>query len=383
MTAEEIQQLAERIASGMAGEEEIRLYNRLCNTLQPPSAHWDEALMGDKAATEAAMKKNILRQTQAGKPFIPIRRLVTAAAAVLIIALGTASYFLLTTPKAPPPVVASLPQPPRFKNEVPPGQNGAILTLANGRQIVLDSAGNGALARQGNAAIIKKDGRIVYNHQGETAETIYNTMTTPRGRQYNLTLADGSKVWLNAASSITYPVSFSGTERRVRINGEAYFEIAHNTRMPFIVEKGDMSVQVLGTHFNINAYDDERSANVTLLEGSVKVIRGNNSHIISPGQQVQVDNDGGIRLLSGVDLDGVVAWKNGYFDFKGARIEPLMRQIARWYNVDVVYSSKIDDLFHGEIPRNTNLTDVLKILELAGKVEFEIDGSKIAVKPKG
>ena len=325
------------------------------------------------------MKKDIWKRTGIEKPLIHMKWFRWSAAAAIIIILSTWSFFVLRNSKTTTPTVSQPTQKERFRNDVAPGQEGAILTLSNGNTIILDSTDNGSLALQGSTEIIKRNGQIEYANPGNSSEVVYNTMTTPNGRQYSLVLADGSKVWLNAASSITFPTAFISTERRVTITGEAYFEIAHKNDMPFIVQKGEMSVQVLGTHFNINSYD-EQSINVTLLEGSVKVSKGNESSLIKPGQQAQLQNDN-IKLINKADITAVMAWKNGLFSFNATDIGSLMRQLSRWYDVDVVYDKKINELFYADIPRNTNLSDALKALELTGKVRFEINGKKIIVIP--
>lgn len=381
MTREEIKILAERIASGTATEEEMHLYNRIYNSFQQAEIEWNEDVYGNKSELEALMKKNILEKATIKKPVIQMMWFRWSAAAAIVLAFGTLSFFLFQKSTGDTSIAEARSQEERFKNDADPGQVGAILTLSNGEKIVLDSADNGSLTRQGNTEIIKKNGVIEYSSKGNTSAVVFNTMTTPRGRQYNLVLADGTKVWLNAASSITFPSTFSGKERKVTISGEAYLEVAHNDRMPFIVEKDDLRVQVLGTHFNVNTYDDESSANITLLEGSVKVVKGTQSGIIKPGQQAQVGNAGTVKVVNNINLQEVMAWKNGVFDFEGTQMEALMRQISRWYNVEVVYKKKIDDLFYAEIPRNTKLSEVLKALELTGKVQFEIEGEKIIVMP--
>jgi ferric-dicitrate binding protein FerR (iron transport regulator) len=272
----------------------------------------------------------------------------------------------------------------QYKTDIQPGGNKALLTLADGSTIILDSAQNGALSTQGNIRIIKlDDGQLTYNRSGarSSSKVLYNTISTPNGGQYQLTLADGSQVWLNAASSIRFPASFTGKERRVEITGEAYFEVAKDPSMPFIVSVDDVEVQVLGTHFNVMAYKDEPKLETTLLEGSVKFVKDNNSAMLKPGQQLQLTQKEQFKVVSGIDLTKVVAWKNGLFDFNGSDFETIARKLSRWYNVEVVYNKKIDDLFYAEIPRNTKLSDVLKALELTGKINFEIEGSKIIVLP--
>jgi transmembrane sensor len=379
MTPEEIRQLAERIASGMATEEEIILYNRLCQSFGGAREEWNENVLGDRAELEAEMKKALFERVGIQKP---VRRMWwrwSAAAAVLLMLAGGMYSLFSKLPNEVP--VAKAPAVPaeRFKNDVAPGQEGAILTLASGKTIVLDSAANGALAQEGAAEVIKQNGQIVYKGKGAADAVVYHTMTTPRGRQYHLLLADGTRVWLNAASSITYPTAFTGKERKVTITGEVYFEVAHRTDAPFEVQKDEVRVQVLGTHFNVNAYEEESSLDVTLLEGAVRVAKGSSRSDIRPGQQARVKGDA-VRLVNNVDVDEVMAWKNGAFHFGGTSIETIMRQLERWYDVEVIYNKKVDDLFYAEIPRNTGLTDVLKALELTGEVRFAVEGKKVFVE---
>jgi ferric-dicitrate binding protein FerR (iron transport regulator) len=208
---------------------------------------------------------------------------------------------------------------------------------------------------------------------------LYNTMSTPAGGEYQLTLADGTKVWLNAASSITFPTSFTGKERKVSISGEAYFEVASNPSHPFIVSARGMDVTVLGTHFNINAYADEGSIRTTLLEGSVRVAseRDGQAREISPGQQSSLDPAGGMHVRE-VNTDEVIAWKNGLFQFNKTDIQTMMRQISRWYNIEVKFAGPVNEQFSGIIPRNITLTELLTVLKTV-KVKFAIDGNKLTV----
>jgi ferric-dicitrate binding protein FerR (iron transport regulator) len=195
-------------------------------------------------------------------------------------------------------------------------------------------------------------------------------------------LADGSKVWLNAESSITFPTAFIGKERNVEIKGEAYFEVAHNAQMPFNVKVKNMTVQVLGTHFNVNAYDDENWIKTTLLEGSIKVSKGSDSKIIKPGEQAQTENgDNSLIAVQAVDPDEVVAWKNGLFHFNNAGLPEVMHQLSRWYDVDVVYNGPVPKRkFGGEMQSNLKLSQVLELLE-KNEVNFKIEGKKIIVMP--
>jgi ferric-dicitrate binding protein FerR (iron transport regulator) len=333
--------------------------------------------------------ESITKKSVAGKVIgIKSRRIWMAAASVVVLMLAAGSYFYFN--KDTGNAVARVEQVKKpLKNDVAPGGNKAVLTLANGTTIILDSAANGSLASQGNMKIIKlDDGKLAYQQSAGSdhpSAVQFNTVTTPRGGQYQLVLSDGSKVWLNAASSITFPTAFIGKERNVKITGEAYFEVTHNANMPFHVKVNEVDIKVLGTHFNINAYSDEDAIKTTLLEGSVKVSNRNGNTLITPGEQALVFNspsgNGGIAVKKDVDLDEVVAWKNGYFSFRDASLREVMRQISRWYDVDVQFAGAINDRrFGGEIARNSDLSQVLKILE-ESKVHFTIEGKKLLVAP--
>lgn len=310
---------------------------------------------------------------------VSFRRMAVAASILGILVL---SGFLLFNKSGENSVAKGKVNNKRFKNDVSPGGDKAILTLADGSTIVLDEAKNGELAEQGNSKIIKLDGKLSYDAVNKNPkEVVYNTISTPNGGQYRLELADGSLVWLNATSSIYFPTTFIGKERRIEITGEAYFEIAKNREMPFVVAVNGAEVQVLGTHFNINAYNDEDNVKTTLLEGSVKFVSGDNSNILKPGQQLQLAKNGALNVANDVNVDEVVAWKNGLFAFENATIEKVMRQFSRWYDVEIEYRGKTDDLFIAEMRRNIKLSDALRALELTGKVKFDIEGKKIIVMP--
>jgi hypothetical protein len=381
MQKQDIRDLSEKITAGTASEEEIQLYNQLCNYFDSTAEEWDEDVFGNKIQLEKNIKKEIWKQAGINIPVYKMRwfKWVAAASVILMVYAGylTVSTFLAKPESGHFETLVK----EEFRNDVAPGQTGAILTLASGQTIILDSASNGSLADQGNVSVVKKDGELIYQPAGKNVEVVYNTITTPKGRQFNLVLADGSKAWLNSASSITFPNAFSGKERKITITGEAYFEVAHNTAMPFVVESGKNIVRVLGTHFNINAYDNEKVVSVTLLQGSVNVSRGNGSRMIKPGQQAQINQDEEISLVRDVDLDHVVAWKNGRISFQGADLETVMRQMSRWYDVDIEYNRKVDDLFYADMARTTMLSDVLKALELTTNVHFKIEGRKVIVLP--
>lgn len=383
MNKEDIEKLSNKIASGLADDEEIVLYNRLCNSFHSNNLEWDDSVHGTKASLEASMKETIWSRInfhQKPASIVSIFRRYAAAAAVLL--LLAAGYFIYKSNSRQPDLAKNTSQKQRFKNDVPPGTDKAILTLADGTTIVLDDEVNGALANQGATKVLKFNGKISYQTtQQSSQEVLFNTISTPRGGQYEVVLPDGSAVWLNAASSIRFPTVFQGNDRKVELTGEAYFEITKNKFKPFIVSINKSQIEVLGTHFNVMAYEDEAVLKTTLLEGSVKFVSGNTTKILVPGQQSQLTKGGVIAVASGVDVDDVMAWKNGIFHFEGEDIGVVTRQLSRWYDVDVEYRKKIDDLFYAEMPRNTKLSDALKALELTGKVHFEIEGKKIIVHP--
>jgi len=302
-----------------------------------------------------------------------------AAASLIICALGIAAYIALSPKKLN--TIAKLP-PVKMKNVGKPGDNKAILTLADGSVIILDDEMNGQVAKQGGAQIAKlTNGQLVYTPLvNKSDKVVFNTLATPRGGQFKLSLPDGSEVWLNAVSSIRYPTAFIGNERKVEITGEAYFEIAHDAAKPFKVIVNGTEVKVLGTHFNINAYNDEATVKTTLLEGIVSLSNAASAVVtLKPGQQAQIGNSRDIKVINNVDIDQEVAWKNGYFSFYKADLQTVMRQIGRWYDLEILYEGKIPERqFGGKIDRNSNAAEVLKILE-ESKVHFRIEDGKIVV----
>ncbi|MBS1919474.1 MAG: FecR domain-containing protein [Bacteroidetes bacterium] len=309
-----------------------------------------------------------------------------AAAAAILLLLGSASYFLFFNNGKKE--IAKTDYKTPLKIDIPPGGNKAVLTLGDNRTIILDNAHDGTLAQQGNTKVLKlKDGQLAYNASGNSKDVLYNTISTPRGGQYQMTLSDGSKVWLNAASSIRFPVAFTGNERKVEITGEAYFEVSKNPAKPFKVEvNGKQEVEVLGTHFNINSYADEATINTTLLEGKVKVTPLNNlqpvtgnQQFLSPGQQAQLTSNGQISLNKNPDIEQVMAWKNGIFNFENADLNMVLRQLSRWYDVNVIFKGTIPQrIFEGEMQRSLNLSQVLRILE-KNNVHFRIEGKNLVV----
>ena len=271
-----------------------------------------------------------------------------------------------------------------IKRDIPsPTLTQAILTLANGRKILLDSVADGSLAVQGKTRVSKlANGQLVYSGNDADQAMQFNILDVPQGsRIASITLGDGTKVWLNSGSMLKYPVAFSGTDRRVEISGEAYFEVAKLSGKKFFVSGGGITTEVLGTHFNVNVYGDETNGRVTLLEGSVKVHRGNEMKVLKPGEQAAWNKtSGNLKVLEDAAMDEAVAWKNGYFQFNRLDLQSIMRQIGRWYNVDVGYEGKsTEKSFSGIVSRSSNLSQVLKIMEQAN-IRFKIEGTKIIVE---
>jgi transmembrane sensor len=267
-----------------------------------------------------------------------------------------------------------------FAYEIKPGGNKATLVLSDGEQVDLLKAKNGALAQQGSVSINKTaEGQLSYSTpvSGDAKSIGYNKIEVPKGGQYQVKLPDGTRVWLNSASTISYPTNFNSKTRNVTLSGEAYFEVAKNKDQPFIINAGKVAVEVLGTHFNIMAYANEPSVNTTLLEGSVKVSTAELSEMIVPGQEAQVNKD--IQLVK-ANIDEVVAWKNADFLFANSDIQSIMRKVERWYNVKVAYTGEMPvKHFNGEIPRNTDIKKLLGVLEQMGGVHFKIEQNVISV----
>ncbi|KYP16275.1 FecR family protein [Flavihumibacter sp. CACIAM 22H1] len=317
-------------------------------------------------------------------PAIPFfKRTITrlSVAALLLVSFGTVWY--LANPTRPKPAAPQVQLAEPSPDVAAPQETKAVLELADGTVIVLDSVGTGSLTTQGNARVSKLGtDKIAYTSlELETGQPSYNTLRVPKGsKPVQLQLADGSLVWLNVGSSLTYPSHFIGNTREVNMTGEAYFEIAKDPAKPFLVKKGDLRIQVLGTHFNVNAYDDEAASKITLLEGSVEVHPSlTEKLVIKPGQQAQVTANQDMKLVKSVDLEEVMAWKNGWFYFNAIGLPEIMRQLEKWYDVEVIYQgTKSSKKFTGMVDRNNPLSEVLKLMEMAG-IKFRITGKKIHV----
>ncbi len=353
------------IELGVSSEPDL---NRIRSIIQ-------ERISLEKDSDSDSNKKAILTSFQKRRIFR-----FSAAAAIIFVIISSASYlffekgfFKVDNTKNDKILLNNA------KDIAPPSGNNATLTLSNGEKVNLDSTKNGVLAKQGNVNVSKNaNGEIIYS--GHAADAItYNTLSLPKGsKPFRLVLADGTLVWLNAASSVTFPTAFKGHERRVKITGEAYFEVAKNAAMPFYVAHDDAQVRVLGTHFDVNTYDDEKDMKVTLLEGIVNVSKGALSIKLSPGQQAKLTTDN-ISLLQTIDIEEVMAWKNGKFFFKGTDLKTIMRQIEKYYNVEVVFKEDVNYQFYAKIDRQKNLSEFLKKLELTNLVHFTIENNKVIV----
>lgn len=355
----------------------------------------EELRMMDRADTSHALEKTMQRiaadesRMRVSRPW---GRLV--AAAVLLV-MATGAFFLFRPRQRPMAGLATT-----TERDFAPGGDRAILTLSGGHQVVLDSAGDGALARQGNVEVLKEGGRLTYRQapaaSASSGETAYNTISTPRGGQYALILQDGTRIWLNAASRLRFPVNFGKGERLVELQGEAYFEVAKNKAMPFKVlvsqDPGQggqhQLVQVLGTNFNVMAYPDEPQIRTSLLEGSVQVVQqigdgGRHPVILKPGQQAQLSKSGDLQIDGNADMEQAVAWKNGLQSFHNADIRTIMRQVSRWYNVDVRYEGEPPPGIEitGKIPRSITMQQLLKALDLNSQVHFKMEAGVVTVMP--
>jgi transmembrane sensor len=363
------------------------------------------------------IEKQILQKLQASmseieeEPDIPVTHIhdlkrssrwwMAAASVLLLIGAGSSFFYMRNRAGAGAAAARANTAGQTLAGDVAPGHYGAVLTLSNGSNIVLDSAGNGQIATQGTSQVQIENGAVVYEKaksvEPATASpataspataspaaapqaVLYNTMTTPRGRQIRLILPDGSKVWLNAASTIHYPTAFNGKERAVELSGEAYFEIAKDETKPFVVSASGMHVQVLGTEFNLMAYSDEAKINTTLVDGAVRILTATTNLVLHPDEQASLATNANRLTVSRPNMKEVLAWKEGRFRFDGANITTIMRQVARWYDVDIEYRGALPtNEFNGSISRAEYVNKILGALERTGNVHFNLEGRKIIV----
>lgn len=308
------------------------------------------------------------------------RRRVVQIAAMILIFLGAGLIFIRKT-KTTNDIEKN-----NKSWTIVPGANKATLTISGGKTILLDNAENGLLVTTSAGEVVKtQNGQIAYKGTFRSAElpnaTVeWNTLATPRGGEYQLVLPDGTKVWLDAASSISYPVAFTGNSRRVRLTGQGYFEVAKNKEKPFYVDVNHAEVRVLGTHFNISAYEEDPENTTTLLEGSVQITKNGKTVLLQPGQQASIAGGSDNIVVSEANIDDVMAWKNGYFIFNDDDIRAIMRKVSRWYNVDVDYQGDFGSRhFGGSYYRSKGINELLNHLERIGKLHFKVVGRRVTV----
>jgi len=326
----------------------------------------------------------ILKQASGKDTETPVKRIHSfwkyAVAASIIGLLFAAFYFSNTTSTEKNRAFADNKKITENKFSGSDTFNQTVLTLADGSNVVLEGADDGELAQQGGTKIIKLKSNLLYKN-GEHPGLVpgFNFLTTTKGSQYQVELEDGTKVWLNASSSLKFPTAFTGHERIVELTGEAYFEVAKNPDVPFKVKVKNSEIEVLGTHFNVNAYDNENAINATLLEGSVKVVHAGEQKIIKPGQQAQIKNNGEFNVKANVSTNEIVAWTNGVFQFKNTHVSAIFREVERWYDVDFVNAPPANTRFTGVINRSVSIEEFLKFLEATQTIHFKKEGKKITV----
>ncbi|MDE1192080.1 MAG: FecR domain-containing protein [Arachidicoccus sp.] len=373
MEENEIRILLDKYFSGICTEEEISelntWYERLGKGSYKPVPNKVYTYQEEYIDERFKMLSQIIDQQSSGFK----KRSFLRIAAILFLFIGTGIFMYLHYRSEYKSLIAI-----NQKIGVP-GSNGAVLTLSNGRQIVLDSV-NGSVAVQGNKQVVNDSGKLSY-HPGniENTEVVYNTLSTPRGRQYTLILPDGTKAMLNAASSIKYPTAFTENKREVEVSGEVYFEVVHNTSMPFTVKSGNIIIHDIGTHFDIINYPDESFVKTTLLEGAVAVEANSISKQLQPGDQAVITNNNEFKIKQLPDVEDVIAWTKGIIDFNSVDIATLLQQLSRWYNVDIVYKTDVPQgSISGGIPRNTELPVIIKALNADG-IHCNLSGSQLIV----
>jgi len=382
---EKYTELAEKWMNGTITPEEERVFAEWYN------ANRDEEVIVPStfASDEQEHRDRILAHIRSGmNGSLPRRRsrwLPAVAAAVLLLAgAGSLWWGLGRSGDRAPQIAEATPA-----TVIRPVTDKATLTLGDGSTVNLEAAKDGSITASGAAHIDRQAARLVYKTGQATGATeartpavmAYNTLTTPRGGLYSIILPDGTKAWLNASSSLRYPVVFRGATREVTLTGEGYFEVAPNAAQPFVVRVGSVTVNVLGTHFDVMAYDDEPAITTTLLVGAVNVQVGDRQQKLIPGEQAQLIKDDNRLLSATADVDQAIAWKNGIFKFKSEDIRSVMRKVSRWYDVDVTFEGTINEHFTGAVPRGADVRELLKTMELTNSIHFRVEGNRITVTP--
>jgi transmembrane sensor len=385
ITREEFLFLYEKNLSGRCTPEEKQLLESFQDEISMPDDIWESDL-GDKERIYQTIKTQLQQHITQLEPINPRRNYgwMRIAASILVVLGITGMFWEFRHAKKKPQLSIATVKPV----QIFPGGNKAYLTTSNGIVIMLNNVRNGKFSAAGISVNKVKDGVLVYdpasasNLVAENEKPVYKTITTPRGGQYQVVLADGTKVWLNSASSLTYPAVFKGRERNVQLSGEAYFEVVKNVAHPFSVMVNGINVQDLGTHFNIRGYADEQAVKTTLLEGSVKLVNNNHEALLKPGEQGALNSAQTAFEVENVDVDDAIAWKNGLFAFNNEDIHSIMNSISRWYDVDVIFPANFKRKnFGGTISRFKDVNQVLNALELTGSIHFKVEGRRIIVMP--
>lgn len=382
MEEKRYQELAEKWLNGTISETEKKEFTDWYNQKgENKELIVPQSFVSDEKEHANRIWEKIQDRTTPVVKLKPNRRWYRIAVAAALLTVVASAYWMISSQKnTEKPGIAAQPV-----NDALPGRDAAILTLANGKKISLDSI-TGTVSQKEGITVVNTAGLLSYQSATLEAEPEYHTITTARGNQYQLQLPDGSKVWLNAASSLKYPTFFKGNERVVELSGEGYFEVAKNEHQPFHVKVNGMDVEVLGTHFNINSYNDEEMIRTTLLEGRVKVSYGQSQQIIHPGQQAVVSDHSPLTVhhpitIGSPDIDQVMAWKEGFFQFDFTSTKEMLRQLSRWYDVDIHYEGNVPDRqFGGRINRKLKLSEVIKMLQNTN-VRFRIEGKNLIVIP--
>lgn len=374
--------LFEKHLAGNATIEERQILKDYIDEFELLDLPWDSITMGDQAEVRARLYNSLQAYINPVSAKHIVLKFWYAAAAILLI--GSMSLYFgvfLKSDKKPAQQIAQT----NFQ-VISPGGNKAVLTLSDGSRVTLDDKGAKRVFQQDGAIITNTQGGVlVYNgaNTNNAQTNTFNTISIPRGGKYDVILSDGTKVWLNASSTLRFPTTFSGNERKVFVTGEAYFEVARNASMPFKVEANGTTVRVLGTHFNVMAYEDEITTKTTLIEGSVEVANKSSKRMLKPGHQATIDHSTGFISVDRVNAAQFIAWKEGKFVFDDDGIEIIMRRLSRWYDVDVSYSmgNLSEKTFTGTISRYENINEVLHMLELTGTIHFKVAGRRITVMP--
>lgn len=379
----EFLKIVERISDGVASDQDIALYLKWYQQFDLDDRMWDQLQVKPEDFRQELLL-NIQHEIQEDTPVVPIKKIQRIwpgmiAAASVILCLSVGVYFFKY--KSSVPVNDKI----LVSNKINPGSNKAVLTLSDGKQIVLDDTQNGRIADQGDASIRKTaEGNLIYEVKGtdlsgeKAGKPVFNRMTTPRGGQYQLILPDGTKVFLNAASSLKYPTVFDQKERRVELTGEGYFEVAGNREKPFLVNvNGAQEIEVLGTHFNVKAYPDDKDIRTTLLEGSVK-INYKDRHVLLKPKYVAVNDLKGNLLVKQANIEQVMAWKNGLFVFDNVNLKEAMNMAARWYDIEVDYRGNVaQKKLWGTVSKYKTITELLDKIKFTTGINYKIEGRRV------